>query len=238
MPSNAISTTSSGRTWTVEAVLRVSNSSRRAVCHARQLVREALERLAEHDEPARLRVARSQVQVREQPLPPSVAPLDGEHHEVERVDGLDLDPAGAAPAGLVGRARGLDHDALVPSGQRVVEELPCRRRLGGDDARHPRAGGHERLDRGQALARGEVEEVAAVQMQDVEEERRERHRCAQRRAVRRGWPHGSPSPGTGAAGRRAAARSPRRRGSPSARAAHGRPPGPPACAHRRDRACA
>ena len=38
---------------------------------------------------------------------PAVAPLHGEHHEVEGVHRLDLDPAGAAPAHVVGRVEAL-----------------------------------------------------------------------------------------------------------------------------------
>ena len=60
-------------------------------------VGHALERLAEHHEAAGLGVARAEVEVREPALAAPVTPLGGEHDEVERVDGLDLEPAGAAP---------------------------------------------------------------------------------------------------------------------------------------------
>ena len=86
------------------------------------LVGHALERLAEHHEPAGLRIARAEVEVAEPALPPPVAPFGGEDHEVERVGTLDLDPAGAAAPGLVRRVERLHHHALVPARERVVEE--------------------------------------------------------------------------------------------------------------------
>ena len=110
-PSNAISTTCSGRTVTTQP-----SSSRRQLGEPlglprQHLVGHALERLAEHHEP--VAVARAEVDVRQRPLPPPGAPLDRQHHEVEGVARLDLDPGGPAPAGLVGRVGGLDDDALL-----------------------------------------------------------------------------------------------------------------------------
>ena len=70
-----------------------------------QLVGQALEGLAEHDPAAGLRVAGAQVQVGQPALAPAVTPLDGQHHQVEGVPWLHLDPAGAAPPGGVGRRR-------------------------------------------------------------------------------------------------------------------------------------
>ena len=50
------------------------------------------------------------------------APLDGEHHEVEGVDRLDLHPGRAAAAGGVGRVEVLDDDALVAGGEHLGDE--------------------------------------------------------------------------------------------------------------------
>ena len=53
---------------------------------------------------------------------PARPPLDGQHHQVKRVDRLDLQPAGAAAARLVRRRRRLRHHTLVTGGQRHVQE--------------------------------------------------------------------------------------------------------------------
>ena len=71
---------------------------------------------------AALRVARAEVQVREPALAPAAAPLHGQHHEVERVRRLELEPVEAALAGGVGRGQRLGHQALVSGVERLVEE--------------------------------------------------------------------------------------------------------------------
>ena len=53
------------------------------------------------------------------PGAPAVPPLRAEHDEVQRVHRLHLLPRLAAPARRVGRVERLDHDALVPGGQRL-----------------------------------------------------------------------------------------------------------------------
>src|SRR5439155_11560153 len=85
------------------------------------LVRHALERLAEHHETTR-GVARSQVQVREPSAPPAVAPFGREHDEVEGVGPLDLQPSGTARAGFIGRVQVLGDESFVPGAYRGVEE--------------------------------------------------------------------------------------------------------------------
>ncbi len=82
-------------------------------------------------------------------LPAAVTPLCCEHDEVERRRPLDLHPRGAAAARLVGRLERLDDDALVPVGERVLEEslrVVGTAELG---ARNPNGVGHgpsERLN--------------------------------------------------------------------------------------------
>src|SRR5215212_4136378 len=88
-----------------------------------QLVGEPLEGLAEHREA--LAVARAEVQVGEEAAAAAVAPLRGEHDEVERVHRLDLQPRRAAAPGGVGRFEVLDHHALVAACERVVEDRLC-----------------------------------------------------------------------------------------------------------------
>src|SRR5581483_9215460 len=57
-----------------------------------ELVREPFEALPDHDEVTGARVAGAEVEVREPPLTPAVAPLGSEHHQVVRADGLHLAP--------------------------------------------------------------------------------------------------------------------------------------------------
>jgi hypothetical protein len=54
---------------------------------------------------------------------PAVAPFNPEDHQVQRVHRLDLDPAGATPAGLVARIERFDHDPLVAAGERLAQEV-------------------------------------------------------------------------------------------------------------------
>ena len=84
-------------------------------------VGQPLERLAQHHEAVAVDRARPEVEVAQPAAPAPVPPLGGEDHEVERVPRLDLQPAGPAAAGGVGRVQCLDDDALVAGGQRGVE---------------------------------------------------------------------------------------------------------------------
>ena len=139
--------------------------------------------------PGPLGVAGAEVDVGEPALAPARAPLDGEHDEVEGVDRLDLDPGRAAAPGGVGRREVLDHDALVAGGEHVGERTPRPPPASAVTSRGTRnAGGHQRLERRGALGAGRVEQVAAVEVQHVEEERRHPHRRAgsRPRRARRG----------------------------------------------------
>ena len=117
-----------------------------------QLVGHALEGLAEHHEAAGRGIARAEVQVRQPALAPAVAPLGGEHDEVERVRALDLEPARAAAAGLVGRVERLRHHALVAARERVGVEGLGGGDVGGDEARDHERRRQRRGERGEALA--------------------------------------------------------------------------------------
>ena len=164
------------------------------------LVGHALERLAEHHPAARLGVAGAEVDVGEPALAAAAAPLDGEHDEVEGVPRLDLDPARAAAAGVVGRVQRLHHDALV-TGRRPPRRTAGRASSGsvvtvrgttsaGRQARRP-AG---RTARGRGSRRGPRRRRAA--------RRRSTTSAAPPRAGpprRRGSPCARPSPGRGAA---------------------------------------
>ena len=83
-----------------------------------------------------------------------------------------LPPRRPASYGAVER---LDHDALVPVLERLGERALRFVRSMGDDSRHPVRGRHDALEDRVALLRGQVEDVLAVDVEDVEEERGERH---------------------------------------------------------------
>ena len=86
-----------------------------------QLVGQALERLAQHDEPAAT-VASAEMEIRQHPDPPTVPPLGCEHDEIEGVPRLHLHPTGAAATRFIRRLQRLDHHALVAVVDRVGEE--------------------------------------------------------------------------------------------------------------------
>ena len=136
------------------------------------LVGHALERLADHDEPA-VAPPRAEVQVRQPPRAPAVAPLDGEHDEVERVDRLHLAPRPAAPTGVVRRGEVLHHHSLVAAGDRGVEEALRFVRVGGDDRGQPRDARHGRREQLPAYRQRLVDDGVAADVEDVEEERRQ-----------------------------------------------------------------
>ena len=182
-PSKAISATSSGRTRTTPCGRRPPRPARhRRVGELKQprglpgqhLVGQALERLAQHDQAAGDRVARAEVQVGQPAAAPPVAPLGGQHDQVESVPRLYLDPLAAPAAGRVAAVQRLDHDALMAAGDGVTEEFRGRDRIRRDDARdHQRV----RQDPGQQrmpLAAGRVDQVGAVEVQEIEEERGQR----------------------------------------------------------------
>ena len=87
---------------------------------------------------------------------------------------LDLQPPGAAAPGGVGRLQRLHEHALVAGGQGRVEEGVGLGRVGDQRPRHPARRRHQRVEGRRALGAGAVDEVLAVDVQHVEEERRER----------------------------------------------------------------
>ena len=132
----------------------VSSSWSRSVCHASSSSVMPLNVFPSITNAAALRIARAEVEVREPALAPAVAPLRREHDEVERVRDLDLEPAGAAPARLVRRVERLDHHALVPARERVLEERAAPRPTSaGLDPRHAQLLRDPLLERGEPLAR-------------------------------------------------------------------------------------
>ena len=118
-----------------------------------------------------------------------MTPLRGEDDEIERVRDLDLEPPRPAPPGFVRRIERLDHDPLVALRERVLEKPLRLGRILGHGARHAKRSGKPTLERLEPVTRGPVDQILAVQMQAVEEERGQRHRLAQLRDV-----HPAPEP--------------------------------------------
>ena len=137
---------------------------------AQQLVGEPLERLAHHHERAGVRVAGAEVQVGQPPLPAAMAPLGPEHHQVIGLHRLDLAPRLAAPPRRVHRGGVLDDDALVARGDRLVEHALGLAGVAGEDARDP-VGRRDLLQPSDPLVQRRVQEILAVDVQDVEQER-------------------------------------------------------------------
>ena len=110
------------------------------------------------------------------PRAPPGAPLDGEHDQIEGVHRLDLEPARAAPAGLVRRGQRLGHHPFVAGGQRARRETAAPRRRSTVIRRSTRCcGRHDaRRARRRRSAGRRVEQVDAVEVQHVEEEHRQR----------------------------------------------------------------
>ena len=103
---------------------------------------------------------------------PAVPPLGAEHDEVQRVHRLDLLPGPPAPAGRVRRVERLDHDALVPGASACSSSAAASSADGRSTPGHPvRAG--DPVQRVQPRAQRLVDQVGAVEVQAVEEERAE-----------------------------------------------------------------
>src|SRR5215468_3100748 len=68
---------------------------------------ESLERLSEHHVTARGGVEGAQMQIGEFASTATMSPLGGQHHQIEGVRALDLEPADAAVAGFIGRGERL-----------------------------------------------------------------------------------------------------------------------------------
>ena len=139
------------------------------------LVRHALERLPQHDEAALRGIgAGAEVEVREPAAAASVSPFGGEHHEVEGVCRLHLEPGGAARPRFVARLERLGHEPLVPVGERALEEPPRLPGVRSGDLRHQLSSRDSRGQRGAALPVGLIQEERAVGVEEVEEEAGER----------------------------------------------------------------
>ena len=115
------------------------------------------------------------MQVAEPTATPAAAPFGREHDEVERVGDLDLEPRGAAAAGLVGRRERFRHQSLVSPVERVAQEPLGRLTLRGHDARHDQVRRHVSGERRDALLGRAIDQIRAVRMQTVEAEQRQRN---------------------------------------------------------------
>ena len=147
-------------------------------------------------------VARAEVDVAQPALPAAVAPLGGEHDEVERVRRLDLEPARPAASRLVRSVERLHHHALVAVRERLARGTapPRRRPRSRCEARAALRGSarRERANRSRQDGRARPRRRGGAG-------RRRRARAARRRVTpprQAGGRTGASSPGTGAADRR------------------------------------
>ena len=110
------------------------------------------------------------MQVRQPSGAPPVAPLGAEHDQVEGVHRLHLAPGLAASTGLVGGGQRLHHRALVAGIERVDEHgLPDLWVVGRRRRQTPGTG--DPVERVEALGQRQIDQVVAVDVQHVEEER-------------------------------------------------------------------
>ena len=179
-PSNAISTTSSGRHVHgvgVTARIRVQQA---LGLPGKDVVGHALESLAQHDEPAAPRITRAEMEIRELALAPPVPPLGGKNDEIERVRWLDLDPTCTSPSRLVRRVESLHHDTFVATREGVLEEPLGGVPVVGLDARHDERRREAPLERRETAAQRQIDEVLSVDVEAIEVECGER--CRMRRS--------------------------------------------------------
>ena len=157
----------------------ISISRNRLRLPRQHLVRQPLEGLAQHDEPAALGVACAEVQVAEHALAAAASPLDRQDDEVERPRLFDLEPGRAAAPRRVPGVERLRHDALVTGGERTGGELgrlACARR---HDPRNAIRRDHLLVQRVDAPGQRLVDECVAVDVERVEEDRGDRQRLLQ-----------------------------------------------------------
>ena len=184
----------------------VSSSRNRSVCQASISSVMPLNVLPSITNPPR-RVACAQVDVGEPALAAAAAPLDGEHDEVEGVPRLDLHPGRTPPARVVRRIEALEDHALLPVGDRPVEELLGL--LGGGRSPVAAPGGPRAPPRRDGRAgRGSAPRSASRPRGAAG--RRRTAGCRWRRPGSTWWRR---CPGRDVASRSRRARSPRRRGS-------------------------
>ena len=132
----------------------ISSSSRRSVCHASISSVRPLNVLPSITKPPVAGSRAPRCRFESQPLAAAVAPLGREHDEVERVHGLDLEPARAAPAGLVGRVERLHHHALVARARARRRGTPAPPPTSSrHEPRHASAAGSDGSSAAQPLAR-------------------------------------------------------------------------------------
>ena len=154
-------------------------SSRKRVGLPRQhLVGHALERLAKHHETTVPRVARAEVDVGQLSGAPARTPLHREHDEVEGVHRLDLEPARTPAPRLVRRRGRLRHHPFVTGGKGGRQERGRGLAVGGGQPVDALAGWNHRVECRETLRGGQVEQVGAVEVQQIEEEHRQRLRGA------------------------------------------------------------
>src|ERR1700678_3363054 len=97
-------------------------------------------------------------------------PLGRQHQEVERMGALDLEPARAAIAGLVGRLQGLCHDAFVTGLERRLIEGPRLYLGGGHQSGHAKRSWNRLRQRPVTLSGRAFRDARGADAQTIEEE--------------------------------------------------------------------
>src|SRR5436190_4907826 len=111
------------------------------------------------------------MQVRQLALPAAVAPLGGQHDEIERVGSLDLEPGAAPPPGFVCRLEPLRHEAFLAGGNRGVEKVLRLLGVGRHKPRGTLRFGHALGENFGARRVRLIEQRRAVQVEHIKEER-------------------------------------------------------------------
>src|SRR5688500_14516672 len=118
------------------------------------------------------------MQVGQPSLAAAAAPLDADHYEVERMRALELQPAGAATAGLIRRAERLGHQSLVTLRSGVGVEPLGVRRFGSNEGRRDQARREDLAQDIVPLAGAAIDQRLSAQPEAIEEEHRKRQLAA------------------------------------------------------------
>src|SRR5512145_357336 len=86
------------------------------------LIGHTLESLAEHCKATALFIARTKVYVTQVAATSTAAPFCRQNHQIQRVNGLELEPAGTPSTSVVDRCRDFRKHPLVTGGQRLCYE--------------------------------------------------------------------------------------------------------------------
>ena len=110
------------------------------------------------------------MQVAEPAGAPAMAPFGGEHHQIERNRGLNLEPGPAACPRFIGRVQSLGHDPFVTGRESRLQESLCLDLRCGDVAPNGQSLRDRAGERCRALCSRPVENGAALDVKAVKKE--------------------------------------------------------------------